>query len=111
MQKLRIVLIAMILIVAALTVLAVARDGIDLLTPFVSPILALGWQGQFNVDFTCYLVLCGIWMAWRTGFTRGGIALGILAPPLGILFLAPYLLYLTRNTGGASRRLLLGVHA
>ena len=104
-------LIAMTALIVVFTVAAVANGGINLVTPFLTPILALSWQGQFNIDFTCYLVLSGIWMAWRGGFTKGSIALGILAPPLGILFFAPYLLYLVGTSNGDPRLLLLGVHA
>ena len=105
------VLIAMIALIVVYTMAAVANGGINLITPFLTPIFALNWQGQFNIDFTCYLVLSGIWMAWRGGFTGGSIALGILAPPLGILFFAPYLLYLVSKSRGDPRQLLLGVHA
>lgn len=111
MTGFRPVLIAMTALIVVYTVAAVANGGINLITPFLTPILALNWQGQFNIDFTCYLVLSGIWMAWRGGFTGGSIALGILAPPLGILFFAPYLLFLASKSNGDPRRLLLGVHA
>ncbi|MEM7744612.1 MAG: hypothetical protein AAF409_12975 [Pseudomonadota bacterium] len=111
MQMLRLILIAKIVIIAAATVAAIADGGFDLLTPFFQPILALTWQGQFNIDFSSYLVLSGIWMMWRHGFSSGGIALGLLAPPLGMMFLAPYLIYLMSTTGGDPRKMSLGVHA
>jgi hypothetical protein len=111
MTAFRTLLVAMTALIAAFTLGAIADGGLDLITPFVTPILTVTWQGQFNVDFACYLVLSGVWMAWRGGFTRASIALGVLAPPLGIFFLAPYLLYLTVRTQGDHRRLLLGVHA
>ena len=75
------------------------------------PIFAFTWQGQFNVDFTSYLILSGVWIAWRGGFTGGSIALGLLASPLGMLFFAPSLIFLVGRSGGVPRRLLLGVHA
>lgn len=111
MTRLRYALIAMTVLIVAFTAAAVANDGIDLITPFLKPIFALSWQGQFNIDFACYLVLSGIWMAWRGGFTSGSIALGVIAPPLGILFFAPYLIYLAGNSNGDPRQVLLGVHA
>lgn len=85
MTGLRYALIAMTVLIVVFTVTAIANGGLNLITPFLMPILALSWQGQFNIDFACYLVLSGIWMAWRGGFSGGSIALGILAPPLGIL--------------------------
>ena len=111
MAQLRIILIAMTAIIILFTITAIANGGLNLFTPFLSPIFALNWQGQFNVDFATYLVLSGIWMAWRSGFTSGGIVLGVCAPPLGILFFAPYLIYLIGKSNGDPRRLLLGVHA
>ncbi|MEQ9448599.1 MAG: hypothetical protein RLN70_06775, partial [Rhodospirillaceae bacterium] len=74
-------------------------------------IAGMTWQGQFNTDFMMYLMLSGLWTAWRSGFTAGAVALGAVAAVLGILFLAPYLLYLSYRTKGDLRRLLLGIHA
>ena len=111
MPQFRMTLIVMIVLLAAMTLAAVADGGLDLITPYFKPIFQMTWQGQFNVDFALYLVLSGIWMAWRSGFSRGGIALGVLAPPLGMLFFAPYLIYLIGQTGGDARKLVLGVHA
>ena len=111
MQSFRLLLMAFTAVISVLTVVAIAGEGPNLFVPFFSAIFALSWQGQFNVDFTLYLVLSGLWMAWRGGFSGGSIALGLLAPPLGMLFLAPYLLFLLGRTGGDLRRLLLGVHA
>ncbi|WP_342076003.1 hypothetical protein [Yoonia sp. SS1-5] len=111
MSQLRTTLTILLLAMVLVTLTAVTNEGFDLISPYVGPILALSWQGQFNVDFACYLVLSGIWMAWRQGFTNGGISLGVLAPPLGMLFFAPYLIYLIGKSGGDPRRFLLGVHA
>lgn len=111
MSKLKLVLIAITATITLTTVAAFANDGPDLVTPFLKPIFDLTWQGQFNVDFASYLILSGIWMAWRSGYTRNGLILGLCGPLLGILFFAPYLLHLIRTSNGDPRRLLLGVHA
>jgi hypothetical protein len=111
MSGFRLLLIVFTLVIVAVTIAAISNEGLNLLPHFVQPILSLTWQGQFNLDFATYLILSGVWMAWRGGFTGSSIALGILAPPLGILFLAPYLIYLIGKTGGDARKLLLGVHA
>lgn len=111
MTVLRCTLFTMTIILLLVTIGAVADGGWDLLSPFVAPILALTWQGQFNVDFACYLVLSGIWMAWRGGFSRGSLVLWILAPALGFLFFGPYLIWLVGRSGADPRKLLLGVHA
>ncbi len=104
-------LIAITAVIVLFTLAAVLNEGLNLLPHFFDPILALTWQGQFNVDFSTYLVLSGVWMAWRGGFTRNSIAIGVLTPPLGILFFAPYLLFLARKANGDPKTLLLGVHA
>lgn len=111
MTGFRLVLLVMTAIIVVFTITAIADGGLDLLTPYLRVVLAMNWQGQFNIDFACYLVLSGIWMSWRSGFTHRGIALGVCAPVLGILFLAPYLIYLVGKSGGDARKLLLGVHA
>ena len=111
MAAFRMVLIAMILVMIILTITAVQNEGLDGITPFFTPIFELAWQGQYRVDFICYLILSGIWMAWRSGFSTGGILMGVFLPPFAILFFAPYLLYLIGKTGGDPRKILLGVHA
>ena len=111
MSHFRTLLIALTAIMILMTIAAVATEGLNLITPYLSPILALTWQGQFNVDFACYLVLSGVWMAWRGGFTSSSITLGVLAPVLGMLFFAPYLIYQIGRAEGDPKKLLLGVHA
>ena len=111
MTQLRLLLIAITGVIVLFTIAAIANEGPNLLPHFVGAILALGWQGQFNIDFTAYLILSGVWMAWRGGFPGPSIALGVLATPLGVLFFAPYLIYQIGQTGGDPRKLLLGVHA
>ena len=111
MNTLRLILLAMTALILAFTIIAIAQQGFTLIPLFFGAIAQFGWQGQFNVDFSLYLVLSGIWMAWRGGFRSQSTALGVLAPPLGMLFFAPYLLYLIGKSDGDARKLLLGVHA
>ncbi|MEM7546536.1 MAG: hypothetical protein AAF367_13445 [Pseudomonadota bacterium] len=42
------------------------------------------WRGQFNLDFLVYLILSGLWVAWRGGFSGQSIALGFMASVLGM---------------------------
>ena len=87
-------------------------DGrFDFITPFLTTIPALTWQGHINLDFLSYLVVAGVWIAWRSGFTPVGIALGVLSMMSGMLFFAPYLLYQISRSDNDPRKLLLGVHA
>ncbi|MEJ8563219.1 hypothetical protein QTO30_19730 [Yoonia sp. GPGPB17] len=81
MAQFRMLLTVIAVVIVAFTIAAVANEGLNLLPHFFIPIFALTWQGQFNVDFTSYLILSGVWMAWRGGFTVGSITLGVLAPP------------------------------
>lgn len=111
MSQFRLLLIAITIVIVVFTIATIANDGWNLLPHFFGPIVAVTWQGQFNLDFTTYLILSGLWMAWRGGFTGVSIALGLLAPPLGILFFAPYLIYLIAQSEGDTKKLLLGVHA
>ena len=89
----------------------VLNGQFDFITPFLSTIPALTWQGHINLDFLSYLSLASVWIAWRSGFSAGGIAVGALAMLSGMLFFAPYLLYQISRSDSDPRKLLLGVHA
>jgi len=75
---------------------------------FFGDILAMTWPGQFNVDFSCFLVLSGLWLAWRNHFTAGAWALGLLGAVAGIMLLAPYLLWISFVARGDMKVILLG---
>ncbi|MCI1143541.1 hypothetical protein MOP88_16625 [Sphingomonas sp. WKB10] len=63
------------LLIAAWTALAIytgvviARHGMDLLPIFFGDIARMTWSGQFNADFSCFLLLSALWTAWRHHFT------------------------------------------
>jgi hypothetical protein len=99
------------LALAGYTAMVIARDGVDLLPVFFGAMAEGHWPGQFNADFTTMLALSGFWAAWRSGFTAGGVALGLVAFSLGGAFLLAYLFYLTFRHGGDPAQILLGVHA
>lgn len=111
MTRLRILLILMTGVMAATTGAVMLREGVDFLTPFISAVLVLGWQGQFNLDFACYLILSALWIAWRAGFAPGACAIAALAALLGMLVFAPYVLVQIAKSRGGLAALLLGVHA
>lgn len=94
--------------VVVYTILAFQNEGPNLFPVFFSNIAALGWSGQFILDFSCYLALSGLWIMWRSKFTIVSVVIGLLAMVLGIIFFAPYLLYLLGRESGDVRRLLLG---
>jgi hypothetical protein len=82
------------------TVLAVKNEGMDLFPVFISNITQMGWNGQFNLDFSMYLVLSGIWIMWRNKWSISSIFIGVSAMILGIVFFAPYLLFLVIKEKG-----------
>ncbi|MCZ8137120.1 MAG: hypothetical protein O9266_12520 [Porphyrobacter sp.] len=90
------------------TAVTVSQHGFDLLPVFFGDMAKMGWPGQFNLDFMCFLALSAIWVAWRHGFSAGGLGLGLLAFFGGMLFLSLYLLVQTSRTRGDVAALLLG---
>ena len=75
------------------TVFAIQTDGLNLFAVLIDNVKALGWSGQFNLDFACYLVLSGLWIMQRGKFKAPAIAAGLAAMVLGIVFFAPFLMY------------------
>ncbi len=108
MTAFRAALVLLWLAVASYTAVVVAQHGIDLVSVFVSDFRAMGWPGQFDLDFLGMLLLSGLWVAWRHDFSAKGLALGLLAAVGGILFLATYLLVLSLQANGSIKQVLLG---
>ena len=108
MNALRTLLVVMLGIVVGYTGMVVGRVGWNPLPSFQGDIVAQIWPGQFHLVLFCYLVLSGLWIAWRHRFSIAGIALGLLALAGGILFLAPYLLAITYREKGDIQRILAG---
>lgn len=71
-------------------------------------ITALNWNGQFVLDFSCYLVLSATWIMWRNHFSWKSIVIATFAAILGIVFLAPYLFILLITEKGDIKRVLTG---
>jgi hypothetical protein len=92
----------------AYTILAFKNEGPNLFDIFLSNIQSLKWNGQFNLDFSCYLTLSGLWMMWRNKFTPSSIVFGIVAMILGIIVFAPYILYVLTKENGDLKKLLIG---
>ncbi len=111
MNAFRVLLVVMGLMVFVYTVLAVSNEGVNLFATTLPAVPEFGWPGQFHLDFATYLVLSGLWVAWRHEFSGSGIALGVAASLLGILFLSVYLLLAIRKSGGDMRLVLLGDRA
>jgi hypothetical protein len=108
MTVLRGYLIVVLACLSGYTLMVGNNHGWNLLPIFLANIADMTWSGQFNLDFTTFLGLSGIWVAWRHQFTGGAIALGVVAFFGGMMFLAPYLLWASAQAGGDAKTLLLG---
>lgn len=87
---------------------AFQQEGANLFGIFISNIQSFRWNGQFNLDFSCYLTLSGLWIMWRNKFSAGSVAIGIIAMIMGIILFAPYLLYLLSKEKGDLKKVLTG---
>ncbi len=108
MTLFRLFLGALLAVIAIYTVAVVAQHGLNLFAVFFGDIGALGWPGQFNLDFLGMLMLSALWTAWRNEFTAKGLLLGVLALLFGAPFLTIYLLVLSVQTRGNLKAMLLG---
>lgn len=90
------------------TLPVVAHHGMDLLPVFFGDIAKMEWPGQFNVDFSSFLLMTMLWVAWRNGFSVPGLMLALLVPVGGGMFTSFYVLFLTFSLKGDITALLLG---
>lgn len=111
MTAFRLLLWLLFALIGLYTLATFATAGPDFISPFLAPLPHFGWAGQFHLDFALYLLLSGLWVAWRSHFTAFGIACGLLAATFGMLILAPLLLLFLARAEGDPRRLLLGDRA
>lgn len=108
MTMFRLLLATIFVAILGYTTVVVQNHGLGLLPVFFGDMAAMGWPGQFNLDFMCMLALSGLWVAWRHRFSVAGAALGVLAFFGGALFLSAYLFVESFRSGGDARTLLLG---
>jgi hypothetical protein len=101
-------LVCLVLALGGYTLLVGMEHGWNLLPIFFADIAAGTWPGQFNADFTCFLSLSALWLAWRHHFSAGGLALGLLGFFGGMMVLAPYLFFASLRARGDAAVLLLG---
>lgn len=90
------------------TTYAIKNEGWTLFQIVVNNITSFSWNGQFNLDFSCYLALSGIWILWRNKFSISSIICALVAMIVGIMAFAPYLLYLLAKEKGNIKNVLLG---
>jgi len=104
----RALLVVLWVVLVGYTAIVIANHGMGLLNVFFGDMAAMGWPGQFNLDFLSLLTLSGLWVAWRHQFSGAGLALGVLALLGGGLFLTTYLLIVTAQSSGDVKEVLLG---
>lgn len=108
MNMFRILLVAIITIVGVYTVVVIADHGWGLLPIFYGDITQMDWRGQFNMDFSSFLILGSIWLMWRHHFAPLGLLFGLVIFAGGAPFLCAYLLIASFRTNGDVKELLLG---
>lgn len=100
---------ALWVVLVVYTVAVIARHGMGLIPIYFGDIARMGWPGQFNLDFLCFLTLSALWTAWRGGFSAPSLLLAVVAFFGGAGFLLPFLLILTIRARGDMAAVLLGV--
>lgn len=108
MAAFRVLLAAIFAAICGYTFIVVANHGFGLFAVFFGDIAKFGWAGQFNADFLGFLVLSGLWLAWRHQFSPMGMVLGVLGFFGGAPVLTAYLLYASVEAKGDMAILLLG---
>jgi RsiW-degrading membrane proteinase PrsW (M82 family) len=108
MTGFRTFLVAIWIVVAAVTVWAVAELGLLAALPTFFGDLRHPWRAQFYADLEAHLLLVGAWMIYREQSRGIGIACALLTLLLGALFSLPYVLAASLRARGDVRRLLLG---
>lgn len=108
MKAFRFLLLIMITGIVCYTGIVGFNHGWDLFPIFFGDIAAMTWPGQFNFDFTCFLVFSALWLAWRNNFTPGALVLGAIGLVGGTMLLAPYLLFVSFQAKGDMKEILLG---
>jgi hypothetical protein len=104
----RVLLVVLLATLMAYTAVVIGRHGMGLLEVFFGDMAAMGWPGQFNLDFLSLLTLSGLWVAWRHRYSATGLVLGLLALFGGGMFLTAYLLVVSVQARGDMREMLLG---
>jgi len=107
MAAFRALMVVIFIVITGYTAVVIADHGMNLLPVFFGDIAVMAWPGQFNVDFSCFLVLSGLWLAWRHHFSAAGLVLGVFGVFGGALFLSVYLFIVSFSTADM-KELMLG---
>lgn len=108
MTILRTLCIALFVVVAVYTVTVVVNHGANLVPIYFADLFSGSWTGQFVLDFSTYLLMSALWVAWRHQFSAAGIGFAVLAGVGGMLVFSIYLTVAIGAARGDMRVLLLG---
>lgn len=108
MRLLRALLVLILVVLTGYTAIVISNHGWNLIAVFFGDMRAMTWAGQFNLDFMGFLILSGVWTAWRHHFSPIGVVLGVIAFFGGMMFLTIYLLAASYQVKGDVKALLLG---
>ena len=108
MTTFRLLLVVQLVVLTIYTVIVGVDHGWNFFPAYFGVLALFDWPGQFTADFTIFLILAGLWTAWRGHFTGRAIARGFLAMGLGTGFIASYLLFLSWKERGDMPRMLVG---
>ncbi|MGB0522413.1 MAG: hypothetical protein ACPGJS_05605 [Flammeovirgaceae bacterium] len=107
MRTFQIILVVLFASIFVYSFQVIVNFGWDFLDLFFKPITEVTWTGQFNLDFSLFVFLTIVWIAWRHQFTPKGIGLALLSV-VGMVYVAPYILVASIQAKGDVKELLLG---
>lgn len=108
MKIFRFFLVVVCLVVIAYTFIVGNNHGWNFFPIFTTDIIAMNWAGQFNLDFSFFLIFTGLWVAWRNKFSATGIGLGLFTLAGGIPFVSVYLFVLSLKPNVGIKEILIG---
>lgn len=108
MKVFRVFLVVAFVTELVYTIIVGNNYGWNFFPTVIDSLGSLTWTGQFNLDFSFFLTLTGLWISWRNKFNTTGIALGLFALVGGILFLSVYLFILSLNANASIKEILIG---
>jgi hypothetical protein len=108
MTAFRVVLSIMFVVIVGYTSVVIAHHGMGLFSVFFGDMAAMAWPGQFNLDFSCMLLLSGLWVSYRHRFSATGLLLALCAVVGGATFLSLYLFVESLRLKGDVTAILLG---
>lgn len=90
MTGFRVFLSAVFLAILGYTLVTISNHGLGLVQVFFGDMAKMAWPGQFNFDFMSFVLLSGLWVAWRNAFSVKGMILALIAFFGGMLFLSAF---------------------